>query len=126
MNIPSREFIQRLNQWLATAHWIVATHRVPVLELVERVVVLKEGQLVMDAPESAGIKCERAPALTHGREWKMKTNPHDAAMDDLDIRREHRFSGASRIILLQHAAVCRPGIWAYFGKLDEVSTGSGK
>ena len=23
----------------------------------------------------------------------------------------------------QHAAVCRPGIWAYFGKLDEVSTG---
>lgn len=30
----------------------------------------------------------------------MKTNPHDTAMDDLDIRREHRFSGASRIILL--------------------------
>lgn len=30
----------------------------------------------------------------------MKTNPHDAAMDDLDIRRERRFSGASRIILL--------------------------
>lgn len=30
----------------------------------------------------------------------MKTNPHDAAMDDLDIRHEQRFSGASRIILL--------------------------
>lgn len=30
---------------------VVATHRVPILELVERVVVLKEGQLVMDAPK---------------------------------------------------------------------------
>ena len=53
-----REFIQRLNQWLGNRTLIVATHRVPVLELVERVVVLKEGQLVMDAPESAGVECE--------------------------------------------------------------------
>ena len=56
----------------------------------------------------------------------MKTNPHDAAMDDLDIRREHRFSGASRIILLSTLLFVVLGIWAYFGKLDEVSTGSGK
>lgn len=56
----------------------------------------------------------------------MKTNPHDAAMDDLDIRREHRFSGASRIILLSTLLFAVLGIWAYFGKLDEVSTGSGK
>ncbi|WP_237558141.1 hypothetical protein [Citrobacter freundii] len=34
-----REFIQRLNQWLGNRTLIVATHRVPVLELVERVVV---------------------------------------------------------------------------------------
>ena len=56
----------------------------------------------------------------------MKTNPHDAAMDDLDIRRERRFSGASRIILLSTLLFAVLGIWAYFGKLDEVSTGSGK
>lgn len=56
----------------------------------------------------------------------MKTNPHDTAMDDLDIRREHRFSGASRIILLSTLLFAVLGIWAYFGKLDEVSTGSGK
>ncbi|HHT3732400.1 TPA: HlyD family efflux transporter periplasmic adaptor subunit, partial [Citrobacter freundii] len=47
-------------------------------------------------------------------------------MDDLDIRREHRFSGASRIILLSTLLFAVLGIWAYFGKLDEVSTGSGK
>lgn len=56
----------------------------------------------------------------------MKTNPHDAAMDDLDIRHEQRFSGASRIILLSTLLFAIPGIWAYFGTLDEVSTGSGK
>jgi ATP-binding cassette subfamily C protein LapB len=47
---------------------IVATHRVPVLELVERVVVLKEGQLVMDAPKAQALECEAAqPQHT---EWK--------------------------------------------------------
>ena len=35
----------------------------------------------------------------------MKTNPHDAAMDDLDIRRERRFSGASRIICSAHCCL---------------------
>ncbi|WP_213133551.1 HlyD family efflux transporter periplasmic adaptor subunit [Citrobacter sp. FP75] len=47
-------------------------------------------------------------------------------MDDLDIRREQRFSGASRIILLSTLLFAVLGIWAYFGKLDEVSTGNGK
>lgn len=56
----------------------------------------------------------------------MKTNPHDAAMDDLDIRHEQRFSVASRIILLSTLLFAILGIWAYFGTLDEVSTGSGK
>ncbi|MDU5688799.1 MAG: ATP-binding cassette domain-containing protein [Citrobacter freundii] len=65
-----REFIQRLNQWLGNRTLIVATHRVPVLELVERVVVLKEGQLVMDAPKAQALNASRAPAPTHGREWK--------------------------------------------------------
>ena len=56
----------------------------------------------------------------------MKTNPHDAAMDDLDIRREHRFSGASRIIIISTVLFVLLGIWAWFGTLDEVSTGTGK
>ncbi|POT56299.1 type I secretion system permease/ATPase [Citrobacter amalonaticus] len=65
-----REFIQRLNQWLGNRTLIVATHRVPVLELVERVVVLKEGQLVMDAPKAQALSGARAPAQANGREWK--------------------------------------------------------
>jgi ATP-binding cassette subfamily C protein LapB len=65
-----REFIQRLGQWLGNRTLIVATHRVPMLELVERVLVLKEGQLVMDAPKAQALSNSRATAQANGREWK--------------------------------------------------------
>ena len=65
-----REFIQRLGLWLGNRTLIVATHRVPVLELVERVVVLKEGQLVMDAPKAQALSNSRATVQANGREWK--------------------------------------------------------
>ncbi|WP_151995145.1 type I secretion system permease/ATPase [Buttiauxella massiliensis] len=65
-----REFIQRLGQWLGNRTLIVATHRVPMLELVERVLVLKEGQLVMDAPKAQALSNSRATGQANGREWK--------------------------------------------------------
>lgn len=65
-----REFIQRLGQWLGNRTLIVATHRVPMLELVERVLVLKEGQMVMDAPKAQALSNSRAAAQANGREWK--------------------------------------------------------
>lgn len=65
-----REFIQRLGLWLGNRTLIVATHRVPMLELVERVLVLKEGQLVMDAPKAQALSNSRAAAQANGREWK--------------------------------------------------------
>lgn len=65
-----REFIQHLGQWLGNRTLIVATHRVPMLELVERVLVLKEGQLVMDAPKAQALSNSRVAAQANGREWK--------------------------------------------------------
>lgn len=69
-----REFIQRLGQWLGNRTLIVATHRVPMLELVERVLVIKDGQLVMDAPKAQALSNSRASAQaaaqTTQREWK--------------------------------------------------------
>jgi adhesin transport system membrane fusion protein len=56
----------------------------------------------------------------------MKTSQRDAAMDDPDIQRESEYSGASRIILLSTLLFILFGVWAWFGKLDEVSTGTGK
>ncbi|EPF14974.1 Type I secretion system membrane fusion protein PrsE [Cedecea davisae] len=56
----------------------------------------------------------------------MKTSQHDVTMDDPDIQRESEFSGASRIILLITLLFILFGVWAWFGTLDEVSTGTGK
>ena len=65
-----REFIQRLS-WLGHRTLIVATHRVPVLELVERVVVLKEGMLVMDAPKAQALNNSRMQQQqAAAAEWK--------------------------------------------------------
>jgi len=50
-----RDFIQRLNGWLAGRTLIIATHRAAVLELAERILVLKEGSLVMDAPKEKAM-----------------------------------------------------------------------
>ncbi|WP_126358352.1 HlyD family type I secretion periplasmic adaptor subunit [Cedecea lapagei] len=47
-------------------------------------------------------------------------------MEDPDIQRESEFSGASRIILLITLLFALFGVWAWFGTLDEVSTGTGK
>ncbi|RWR01585.1 ATP-binding protein [[Pantoea] beijingensis] len=46
-----QDFLQRLSLWLAGRTLIVATHRAAVLELVDRVLVFKEGNLVMDTPK---------------------------------------------------------------------------
>ncbi|WP_172896081.1 HlyD family type I secretion periplasmic adaptor subunit [Buttiauxella agrestis] len=47
-------------------------------------------------------------------------------MDDPDIQREREFSGASRIIIISVLLFILLGVWAWFGTLDEVSTGTGK
>lgn len=56
----------------------------------------------------------------------MKTSQRDAAIDEPDIQRESEFSGASRIIILSVLLFILLGVWAWFGTLDEVSTGTGK
>lgn len=56
----------------------------------------------------------------------MKINQHDAAMDDPDIQRERAFSGAGRIVLICSLLFLILGIWAWFGRLDEVSPATGK
>ncbi|MEO3990871.1 HlyD family efflux transporter periplasmic adaptor subunit [Pseudocitrobacter cyperus] len=47
-------------------------------------------------------------------------------MDDPDISHEREFSGASRIIMISTLLFVLLGVWAWFGTLDEVSTGTGK
>lgn len=55
-----KEFIERLGQWLNGRTLIVATHRAAILALVDRILVLKEGQLVMDSPKENALPAARA------------------------------------------------------------------
>ena len=55
-----KEFIERLGQWLNGRTLVVATHRAAILALVDRILVLKEGQLVMDSPKENAIPGARA------------------------------------------------------------------
>lgn len=75
----------------------------PVLELVERVVVLKDGMLVMDAPKARALNNSRMQQQQQatGREWKMKISQRDvAAVEDLDnaLDSESGYTGARRIV----------------------------
>ena len=67
-----RDFLDRLRHWLAGRTLIIATHRSAVLSVVDRVLVLKDGALVMDMPkekamaprsaDDAEVNNERRPA----------------------------------------------------------------
>lgn len=55
-----KEFLQRLESWLAGRTLVVATHRSAVMAIVDRVLVLKEGSLVMDMPKEKALSRQGA------------------------------------------------------------------
>ncbi len=55
-----KEFIERLGAWLNGRTLIVATHRAAILSLVDRILVLKEVQLVMDSPKEKALPPARS------------------------------------------------------------------
>ena len=67
-----REFLQRLGTWLAGRTLIVATHRTAVMSIIDRVLVLKEGQLVMDMPKEQALSRSAALAASGGENEKQR------------------------------------------------------
>ena len=49
-------FIQQLNSILANSTMLVVTHRMPLLNLVDRIIVMQEGQIVEDGPKEEVIQ----------------------------------------------------------------------
>jgi len=58
----------------------------------------------------------------------MKTSQHNSGMIDLDnvLESESGYSGVRKIVLYTLLLLIFLGLWAWFGMLDEVSTGTGK
>ena len=61
----------RLSHWLAGRTLIIATHRSAVLSVVDRVLVLKDGALVMDMPKDKAM----APRSTVDAEVNNERRP---------------------------------------------------
>lgn len=59
--MSEKVLIDYLKQWIGHRTLVVATHRRPVLELVDRIIVVNEGQIVMDGPRDQ-ILNQSAPA----------------------------------------------------------------
>src|SRR5690606_5110104 len=51
-----RQFIQQFAQWSAGRTVVIATHRTRVLELVERLIVVENGQIALDDAKERGLQ----------------------------------------------------------------------
>ncbi len=58
--VSEKQLIQRLDGWLAHRTLVIATHRMAVLSLVERIIVVNNGQIVMDGPRDQILSQNRA------------------------------------------------------------------
>ncbi|MCK3846936.1 type I secretion system permease/ATPase [Pseudomonas sp. W15Feb34] len=51
-----RLFLQNLDQWAQGKTLLIATHRLALLELVERIIVVDDGKIVLDEPKEEAIR----------------------------------------------------------------------
>jgi len=74
--VSEKQFIQHLKGWLGEQRTlVVATHRLPILELVDRIIVLENGKVVMDGPRDAILNQHgMAPQQAAQRTVTMKKN----------------------------------------------------
>ncbi|MDN7447711.1 type I secretion system permease/ATPase [Burkholderia multivorans] len=59
-----RAIVERLRQWLGNRTLIVATHRYPVLSIVDRIIVIDGGRIVRDVPKDEVLQALRGHAAT--------------------------------------------------------------
>ena len=73
--MSEKQFIQHLHKWLGKRRTlVVATHRLPILDLVDRIIVLENGKVVMDGPRDAILHQHgMAPQKAVQRTVTMKT-----------------------------------------------------
>lgn len=55
-DVAEKQLIDHLKHWLAHRTLVIATHRRAVLELVDRIIVVNNGQIVMDGPRDQILK----------------------------------------------------------------------
>lgn len=85
--VSEAQFIQRLGAWSTRQKTlVVATHRLPILELVDRIIVLDNGRIVMDGPREAilrehGIGNPAPPARAEPQRTAVRAAVNSARSD---------------------------------------------
>lgn len=71
--------IERMKSWIGQRTLIIATHRYPVLSLVDRIIVIDGGRIVRDGPKNEILKALSGDGSTRGPEDRGKGQPVQAA-----------------------------------------------
>lgn len=58
-----RRFLERFAAWSEDRTVVVATHRMRVLDMVDRIIVVDQGRVVLDAPKAAALNAMRATPM---------------------------------------------------------------
>jgi ATP-binding cassette subfamily C protein LapB len=64
--VSEKQLIGRLQQWMVGKTLIVATHRMAVLNLVDRIIVMNNGQVVMDGPKEQILQQTKTQEINTG------------------------------------------------------------
>lgn len=54
-DVTERQFIQKLNAWSAGKTLIVSTHKMSIVNMVDRIIVIDNGQIVLDDPKEIAL-----------------------------------------------------------------------
>jgi adhesin transport system membrane fusion protein len=122
-----KAFVEQLAQWAGERTMIIATHKAAVLNIVDRILVIQDGQLALDKPKATVFEQEKA----RGQVVNMSKIPLMADHDPVALlpdseEDEAKIVKSRRLILLLAVMLLVGGVWAWFAVLDEVSTGTGK
>jgi len=63
-----RQFIRRFSAWSRSKTVVIATHRMRVLDLIDRVVALDQGRVVLDAPKEEALRVLKGEPRTTAQE----------------------------------------------------------
>lgn len=86
--ISEQRLIGHLEQWIGRRTLVIATHRLAILHLVDRIIVLDKGKVVMDGPRDVILKQQRPaeaakPAPTVRRATLNRTAPDSSKEETL-------------------------------------------
>ncbi len=119
--------LSALKDWLEHRTLLLVTHRPQLLALVDRIVVIEQGQVVLDGPKDQVLAQLNNPTLAKQMARKQKLSKEDLQLiSDLNAAMQHeKHRGLWWGIFLLAAFICAFITWAYYSSLEEVTRGQG-